>query len=239
VKRSDFAIGIVLAAALTATGCVNPFRPALRETILQGNQFAHYLRFPWWFEYSVPVGDELQFSHVMFRIAAGKPDTLIAAGCGYLNNHEESCSANAFLIDTAHQYTITRAQADDWNKAGPVPGSLSFGDPSGWRPPYPLTVTEIDRAGSRPEQGNASGWTFRHQDFLSRGDWVTDLFPRASGNGKLVLLVGIDKRKLPTHGVFFGDAVSDGAYGNLTLDLFESSPQNESRPLIWIVGWPA
>lgn len=131
------------------------------------------------------------------------------------------------MIDTAHQYTITRAQADDWNKAGPVPGSLSFGDPSGWRPPYPLTVTEIDRAGSRPEQGNASGWTFRHQDFLSRGDWVTDLFPRASGNGKLVLLVGIDKRKLPTHGVFFGDAVSDGAYGNLTLDLFESSPQNE------------
>jgi hypothetical protein len=106
-----------------------------------------------------------------------------------------------------------------------VPGSLSFRDPLGYTSPYPLA--EIDPPGARFGQGNEVGWTFRGKDYFRRGDWITPLFLRASGDGKLVLLTGADKRKLPSSGVFFGGPLSDGAYGNVTLDAFESGPEHE------------
>jgi hypothetical protein len=91
--------------------CTNPFRPALRETILQGKENAHYLRFPSRFEYPALVDDDGQSRHIMFRIAASTPDILIAAGCDYLNDLKESCSSNTFFVDTAHQYAISDAPA--------------------------------------------------------------------------------------------------------------------------------
>jgi hypothetical protein len=45
-----------------------------------------------------------------------------------------------------------------------------------------------------------------------------------SNDGRLVLLAGVDKRKLPGHAVIVGDPVAGGAYGNYTLDIFDSDP---------------
>ena len=47
----------------------------------------------------------------------------------------------------------------------------------------------------------------------------------ASDDGKLVVLAGVDNRKLPEHG-FLGDPVNAGWYGLVTLDIFDSSPKN-------------
>jgi len=50
---------------------------------------------------------------------------------------------------------------------------------------------------------------------------------RASGDGNLVLLAGADVRKLPSSGMFFGGPVSDGRYGNVTLDAFDWMTQRK------------
>jgi hypothetical protein len=50
---------------------------------------------------------------------------------------------------------------------------------------------------------------------------------QASGDGNLVLLAGADLRKLPSSGMFFGGPVSDGRYGNVTLDAFDWMTQRK------------
>lgn len=41
------------------------------------------------------------------------------------------------------------------------------------------------------------------------------------------MLAGADRRKLPLRGMFFGGPVSDGAHGNLTLDVYIAGPERE------------
>jgi hypothetical protein len=211
-------VGAVLAAV---TAC-NPFRPAFREKVVVGSEYAHYIRFPGSFEPPASADSNFRFDHLSFRIAAANPDQLVVAGCGYPNT-EEVCSSNSFLVDTAHQYAMSKAPNREWEGARPIPGSDSL--PNGYRqrpPDMPVPIT-----GDGPPGHNVNGFKFLGKEYYHRGDWITALILRPSGDGKLVVLVGADKRKLPSGGVFFGDPVSDGAYGNLRLDVFRAGPEHE------------
>jgi len=100
----------------------------------------------------------------MFRVSASNPEILPAAGCGY--KPEEFCSDNAFLVDTAHQYAVSKAPDGDWSRGKPLPGSDSLRNPKGYSPPYSLE--EIDPKGGVP--GNGVGWTFLGRSYYHRGD---------------------------------------------------------------------
>ena len=53
----------------------------------------------------------------------------------------------------------------------------------------------------------------------------------ASADGGLILLIGVNKRKLPKGGFIVGDAEGGGLYGNYTIDVFHSSPEQRIAAL--------
>lgn len=219
---------VAIVTLLAATAC-NPFRPAIREKIVEGRQFAHDLRFSSGFGYPASREPDFYFDHLMFRVSRSSPDVLVAAGCGYLHL-KESCSSNAFLVDTAHGYAVNAARSGEWERANSFPGADGLRNPNGYSPPYPLR----ELASNGPQSG---AYIFREKAFNPRGNWITALILQASGDGNLVLLAGADLRKLPSSGMFFGGPVSDGRYGNVTLDTFDWMTHASWRRWMWIAGW--
>jgi hypothetical protein len=220
------ALTSVAAGFLSLLGCA-PFRPAFSETIVQGREFAHYVRFPSDFQPPKSVQGYVYLEHLGFRIAASSPDVLVAAACGYGDDSNEICSSNAFLIDTTHQYAVKTATSDEWERAVRVPGANSLRNPVGYALPYRLSMVDAKGTPVVPEELlglDTPGWNFRDKNYFRRNDSITSLILGASGNGRLVLLAGVDKRKLPEKGLLFGSAVSDGLYGNFTIDAFDSDP---------------
>jgi hypothetical protein len=207
-----------MTVALSATIACDPFRPAFREKILEGQRFAHYLRFPSGFKYPRDTTN-FNFDHLGFRIASS-PGILIVAGCGY-PDQDEVFSSNAFLIDTAHEYAIIEAQPGDWQRSTQILGAEGWRSPREYGPPSP--VIRISSTGL--ESGETSGFKFHDQIYSRRGDWITNLGFNVSANGKLVVLAGVDKRKLPSTGVFLGSPASDGLFGNYTIDVFDADQQ--------------
>jgi hypothetical protein len=209
-----------MASLLLVSAACNPFAPAYSEKITLGQQFAHNLRFPSPFEYPVSADRNLYFDHLTFRLGAS-PNTLVVSACGY-PELTEVCSTNVFLVDIARNYGITRAPLGAWQSATAIPGASNLRDPHGF------TSAPLSRVTSNGfVSGETVAWTFRGINFPSRGTWVTGLTFMASGDGKLVFIAGVDKRKLPGYAVLVGDPVSGGAYGNYMLDVFDSTPDKK------------
>jgi hypothetical protein len=203
----------ILAACVTLTYC-NPFRPLMTETITEGRQYAHYIRFPADFE--SPSGPEFTFDHLGFRISADAPGTLVVAKCGY-PLVEEVCSTSAFLIDTAHQYTVVKAGPRDWARATPIAGAGSLLNP-GYKPPF--SMFRISSNGL--ESGKTVGWRFGDTEYRSWDRWVTRFVVRPSNDRQLIVEAGVDERKLPKSG-YFGTAESGAFYGNVVIRALNSA----------------
>src|SRR5580698_4007951 len=89
-SRCRTPFGVAIVTLLAATAC-NPFRPAIREKIVEGRQFAHYLRLSSGFGYPASRQPDFYFDHLTFRVSASSPDVLVVAGCGYIDDLSESC----------------------------------------------------------------------------------------------------------------------------------------------------
>lgn len=223
-RRLSSSKGVFLAvAALAASTACDPFRPAIREHILEGAQYAHYSRSPVRFSLPATADPNLVLGHLMFRVAGNNPSVLVVAACAYSDDskEKETCSTEAFQVDVARGYSVSQAPPRAWTQGTPIPGSDSLRDAYGHPRSYDLPRITVD---SRNAESETIGWKFRGNSYNRRNEWITALTFLESGDGRLVLLAGADKRKLPSRGVFFGDAVADGTYGNVTLDIFEGGP---------------
>jgi hypothetical protein len=225
-------LSAVAIATLALCASCDPLRAPYTEKITVGQQFAHYLRFPSKFRqpilpedtppYAGAVEPRFYFDHLGFRTAATSPDVLLVAGCGYFGYaiQKEVCSPNSFSIDTVRQYAISEARVDEWEGANPFPGAGGLRNPV-VNKPYPGKITRNGR-----ESGEISGWRYRGMSYLyPRGDDFRGSAFMASADGGLVLLIGVNKRKLPKAGFVVGDAEGGGLYGNYTIDVFHSSPE--------------
>jgi hypothetical protein len=219
---------IALAAMLLFTGC-DPFRAAYAEKIVEGQQYAHYVRFPSNFQQpalpkEAPPGavePYFYFDHFGFRISATSPDVLLVAGCGYFGYtvHKELCSPNSFSIDTSRNYEIRATALGQWERANPITGAGGLRNPVIGKP-YP---GKIRRDGTA--NGEVSGWNYRGKSYYyRRGDDVRGSAFMSSADGGLVLLIGVNKQKLPKGGFIVGDAEGGGIYGNYTIDVFQANP---------------
>jgi hypothetical protein len=219
---------IALAAMLLFTGC-DPFRAAYAEKIVEGQQYAHYVRFPSNFQQpALPkeaapgaVEPRFYFDHFGFRISATSPDVLLVAGCGYFGYtvHKELCSPNSFSIDTSRNYEIRATALGQWERANPITGAGGLRNPVIVKP-YP---GKIRRDGTA--NGEVSGWNYRGKSYYyRRGDDVRGSAFMSSADGGLVLLIGVNKQKLPKGGFIVGDAEGGGIYGNYTIDVFQANP---------------
>jgi hypothetical protein len=229
---------IALTALVLCAGC-DPSRPPYVEKTVEGNQFAHYLEFPSKFRRptlpkQTPLPGEMEeqhffIEHLGFRTVISSPNVLLVAGCGYfgyVNQREEACSPNSFSIDTARQYAISEAGPGEWEHATAIPGAGSLRS----QVINQQDATRITRNGL--ESGETSGWTYRGQTFLyPRGDDFRGSSFMASADGNLVLLIGVNKRKLPKGGFIVGTATGGGLYGNYTIDVFRSKPQQRIAAL--------
>lgn len=228
------------ATALALCASCDPSRAPYAEKIIEGKQFAHYLQFPSKFRQpTLPKQTPLDpgelepnfysFDHLGFRASATSPNVLLVAGCGYFGyatQKEEVCSPNSFSVDTTRQYAIREARPGEWEHASPIPGAGSLRNPVDNKP-YPARITR-----NGLESGETSGWTYRGQTFLyPRGDDFRGSTIMASADGKLVLLIGVNKRKLPKGGFIVGNATGGGLYGNYTIDVFHSNPQQRIAAL--------
>ncbi len=174
----------------------NPFRPAIREKVLTGSEYAHYFRFPKAFAPPDALHDQVSLDHLSVRTAASSPDLLVVAGCGYVDLGEQ-CSANGFLVDTERGYTVTSAKPNDWEQAIPLPGSDSLTNPTGHRLPLNTAPLGLQVSQAGVSQGEPTGWSFDGNSYYRRGDWIKVVNIQGSADGKLVVLVGADKRTLP------------------------------------------
>lgn len=182
------------------------------------------------------------FDQYTFRVSRVSPEVLLIAACAYtaLPGHEweprsRVCSPNAFSIDTERGYSVREARVGEWEQSLPMEGEKEMDDPV-------RRETKRDLAKPRflqgipidPSQGRGGadfeGYTYRGQEFRRRGDWIASLIFASSEDGKLVVLAGVDKRKLPKYG-FLGDTLNGGAYGLVTLDIFDSSPSRRVAAL--------
>jgi hypothetical protein len=222
-------------AALVLSSSCDPLRAPYAEKIIEGQQFAHQLRFPSRFQQPILPQEtppypapRFYFDHLGFRAAASSPDVLLVAGCGYFGYtiQKEVCSPNSFSIDTTRQYAIREARLDEWERAIPIPGAGGLRNPV-INKPYAGEITRNGRA-----SGEISGWTYRGMSYLyPRGDDFRGSAFMASADGGLVLLIGVNKRKLPKGGFIVGDAQGGGFYGNYTVDVFHSSPEQRIAAL--------
>lgn len=225
-NSSKWLLCLAFMATTAETACGQP-RSDIQEKILSGAEYAHYLRLTGGFLPPSALHDQANLDHLSVRIPPSSPDLLVVAACGYVDLGEQ-CSTNGFLIDTAHDYSIVSAMPNDWEQAKPISGSGNLTDPN---PPYSITPLGVRVNASGATEGEPTGWTVKGKSYPGRGDWITSLITRASGDGSLVVLAGADKRRLPSRGLFFGDPVSDGAYGYLTLDVFIGGPERKVASL--------
>jgi hypothetical protein len=203
---------IAIAAVMLCAGC-DPFRAAYSEKIVEGQQFAHYLRFPSDFRqptlpkatpsYPGAVEPRFYFDHFGFRVDAASRDVLLIAGCGYFGYtiQKEVCSPNSFSVDTGRNYEIRETPPDQWEHASPIPGAGGLRNPVIPKP-YPGRIT---RDGT--EAAEISRWNYRGKKYYyPRGDDFHGSAFMSSADGGLVLLIGVNKRKLPKGGFIAGDA---------------------------------
>lgn len=224
-----------IAALMLCSGC-DPFRAAYAEKLVEGQQFAHYLQFPSTFQqptlpkeapYPGAVEPTFYFDHFGFRVSRASPDVLLVAGCGYFGytKQTEVCSPNGFSIDTGRSYDIRQTAAGEWERASPIARA------GGLRKPVVRPYAgKITRDGT--EGAEVSGWNYRGKSYYyPRGDDVRGSAFMSSADGGLVLLIGVNKQKLPKGGFIVGDAEGGGIYGNYTIDIFQSNPAKRTAAL--------
>lgn len=221
--------GLVVLAACGLIGQLSP-------TILEGQQFAHTIRFPSRFETPKGVDRMFAFDQYTFRVSRTSPDVLLVAACAYttLPGHElepsiRACSPNAFAIDTERGYAVREAKQDEWEHANPITGEKEMRDPyrrnlrEEMKKPVDQQPMPIDPTFGHG--GDYLGYRYRGNEFLRRGDWIVSLSCGDSEDGKLVVLAGVDKRKFPHQEPGLVDsAVNTGLYGLVTIDVYASDP---------------
>ena len=198
-----------LLLALAACGQI----PPLKVTILQGQQFAHRVQLPSTFHR--PQHDSgPPFDHYSFRLAASSPDLLLIAACRYENpsrqQEVEFCSANSFVIDTTHSYTVQEAKQSDWERALQIDGFLEMDDPVHRTLKRELAKPSALRALPLGTEVERDGYKYGGKPYLRRSKWMTALNFGDSADRKLIVLAGYDRNKL-SHGPF-------------ALDVFDSDP---------------
>jgi hypothetical protein len=207
-------------------------RAVFRETILAGQQFAHYIEFPSEFQKASEGRSRFLFDHYAFRTSAASPDVLLLAACKFdvpsdrklLEMESEICSPNVFAIDTTHSYTAREATRDEWDRSLPIIGLMEMGDPyrrtleEEYKKPPALRPQPV---GPDVRKMQYEGYKYRGKTYVRRGEWITSLHFGNSADGKLVVLGGVDKRTLPKRAFLIGDAVNGGDYGTYTIDIFD------------------
>ncbi len=228
-------LSIVLLALGVLTGC-GLIGQTISPTILEGQQYTHSIEFPSGFQVPDGIPKPFVFDHYGFRTSVSLPDALLVTACGRavlsakkFEPSSEVCSPKVFIIDIDHAYAVRLASESEWNLAVPVKGQKEIDAPyqrnlrEEMKKPPNMQPIPID-----PSQGRGAeyqGYTYHGEEYRRRGDWVVSLNFGDSEDGKLVILAGVDNRKLPKYG-FLGDPVSAGAYGLVTLDIFNASPSH-------------
>lgn len=223
---------------VTACGLIGQ---TLSPTILEGQQFAHTIQLPSRFRMPDNVNGPFSFDHYGFRVSDSSPDLLVVSACGSavlstkkFEASSEVCSPNTFAIDTAHSYVSREARQGEWDQAAPILGEKEMDDPvrrtlkQELAKPAFLRAIPID-----PSQGRGGyyeGYAYRGKEYRRRGDWIVSLNFASSEDGKLVVLAGVDKRKLPKSG-FLGDPLNGGSSGLITIDVFAADPAHRVAAL--------
>ena len=203
-KRKAAVIGSALILAINAA-CG---QAQVKETIIEGKQFAHYVRLPSGFKDTGGV----PFEHYVFRLNPQFPDVLLLAGCRYETpsgqNYEiEVCSTNSFAIDAAHSYAPSEMDDAGWRAGVPIQGFFEMEAP--WRrtlkadleKPRFLTPLPIDAQGQRTE-GHVVGFAYRGKEYRRRADWADALTIGSSPEGRLIVLAGYSRGHLYSPGVY-------------------------------------
>ena len=204
----------------------------LRETIVEGERFAHRIQLPGKFPKSDRGRGEIPFDHYAFRMSASSPDLLLLTACKFdvpveskSLLDEEICSSTAYAIDASRSYAVRAVDSVEWGQAEPIPGFFDMRDPYGLadkefykRPvdqrPLPIPVGNAEREGFR----------YRGKAYLRRGTWISVQSVGDSVDGQVLALGGVDKRKLPDPSkVFLGDPIGGGSFGTFTVDIFDTN----------------
>lgn len=224
---------LVLAGAAALIGCAL-IGQMLKPTIIEGQQFAHYIEFQSRFRIpNVEVAFPIVFDQYTFRISRSSANILLVAACTYpvlRGYHSEPtprvCSLNAFAIDTEHDFAAREATADEWSQAAPL-GEKEMNDPvrrtlkQELAKPLFLRAMPIDPSFGRGAQ--YEGYKYRGKEYRRRGDGIVSLAFVNSDDGDLVVLSGVDNQSLPKNG-FLGDRLNGGGSGLVTLDVFGGDP---------------
>lgn len=221
-------VTLLAGAFLVVTAC-GLIGQTLSPKILEGQQFAHTIQFPSRFQMPDNVSGPFSFDHYGFRVSDSSPDLIVVSACGRavlsakkFEASSEVCSPNAFVIDTARSYAVREARSGEWERSAPIEGDTSQ------RTPKQETgkATSFSAIPIDPSQGRGAyyeGYTYRGKEYRRRADWIVSLNFASSQDGKLVVLGGVDKRKLPKSG-FLGDPLNGGASGLVTIDVFVADP---------------
>jgi hypothetical protein len=225
-------LGLLVSIGCTIRGQVRA--PALKEKIVEGKQYAHYLQFPSGFN----IGEATLYGvfrmRYDFRTSAASPTVLLVSACGH-KGFEEICGSPYFAIDTAHGYSIRPATASEWQEATKIKGLLEM-DAPGYRDlkeemarPAAKWVQPIEEGPNR----HMIGYQYLGKKYIRRGSWISggENFGH-SDDEKLMILTGADTRGMPpADKVLFNSPAYNGAYGRFSVDVFYLGPENRIAAL--------
>jgi len=216
---------LTCAASLAVTGC-NPLTPAFRETVTEGKQYARYVDFKGGFQSpNTPTYVSLVYFH--FRTVPSKRDGLMVEACGrIIESGAEECSPTHYLIDTAKSYAVRKAKDSEWDEGVPVLGAYGGNEPhTDVKPTY---IREIP----------PRTFEFRGNFYGRYESWF--LYPSLlrSDDGRLVILGGLDGRRLPSGPLFLGRVMTTGSDGTYIKDFFDSRTGNKLASLQMDCGVP-
>lgn len=205
----------------------------LHVTVSEGDQFEHLIQLPDAFRESSLGDPRVPFDHYAFRSIPSSPDVLLLAACKYdvadktkSLQKEDICSPNAFAIDAGHLYAVRAVEPQEWDRTVSVPGYFHMKDP------LERTLKEFlaKPADVKPmpipsdERLEREGYQYRGKAYHRRGAWISLRTVGDSADGRILVLGGADKRKLPDpNKVFLGNPIMGGTFGTFAVDIFDTN----------------